>query len=93
MDEFIIGSIIEKSITFDYGKTFFYVMNDRRKVLIVLEDNVSLPECLEGTFEFRGTMSFSSKNKFLKLRTTSIKHIPDLRDSRDELRQLVASMR
>lgn len=93
MQNFMIGTVLQNSVTFNYGKTFFYAMNGNRKVLVVLDDEVALPEDLSGSFEFRGTFGFSNKNRVLKLKAASMVQIPSSRNPRDELRQLMNGLR
>lgn len=93
MHNFMIGTVLQRSVTFDYGKTFFYAMNGNRKVLVILDDHVTLPEDLSGSFEFRGVFGFSNKNRVLKLKAASMIQIPASRNPRDELRQLMNGLR
>lgn len=93
MDDLMIGTVLQNSVTFNYGKTYFYAMNGKRKVLVILEDHVEIPKDFGGSFEFKGRFGFSNKNRVLKLVANSMTQIPVSRNPRDELRQLMDGMR
>lgn len=93
MAEMIVGKILTKSVKHDYGKTFFYVLDGKNKVLVVLNEGVELPENLEGTFEITGEFSYSYKNRILKLKASALQLRDEKIDYREELRQMMANLR
>ena len=93
MAELLIGKILGNSVKHDYGKTFFYFLHGKEKVLVILNEGVELPEDFEGKFEIYGQLRYSFKKKILKMYADEIKKQDEGIDYREELRQMILKMK
>lgn len=93
MLDFALGNILVNSLTNRWGRDFFYIMDGKRKILVVLDEGVEIPKDLSATYKFEGEYRYSVQKRTCKINANKITKYEIPEDPQEELRQLVNSWR